>query len=80
MDGWRRGDASLLPDMVWSQPAAREMMERQMGYPFGRPELAPSAVASLESPLPTRGTVGCEGLTLPEPRLPEPMITPALPE
>jgi hypothetical protein len=78
-EGWRKGDASLLPDMVWSQPAAREMMEHRMGYPFGRPDLLRPSLAALESPLPTRAPQACGGLALPEPRLPEPIITPALP-
>ncbi|MDP3935528.1 MAG: colicin E3/pyocin S6 family cytotoxin, partial [Alphaproteobacteria bacterium] len=75
-EGWRKGDASLLPDMVWSQPAARDMMERQMGYPFGRPDLAPSAVIQLESPLPTRAHQACGGMDIPVPGKPDPMITP----
>lgn len=75
-EGWRKGDASLLPDMVWSQPAAREMMEQQMGYPFGRPDLAPSAVTCLESPLPTWAPQACGGLNIPVQGKPEPLITP----
>ncbi|MDP3935516.1 MAG: colicin E3/pyocin S6 family cytotoxin, partial [Alphaproteobacteria bacterium] len=75
-EGWRKGDASLLPDMVWSQPAARDMMERQMGYPFGRPDLAPAAVIQLESPLPTRAPQACGGMDIPVPGKPDPMITP----
>ncbi|MDP3935526.1 MAG: colicin E3/pyocin S6 family cytotoxin [Alphaproteobacteria bacterium] len=62
--------------MVWSQPAAREMMEHQMGYPFGRPDLAPSAVIQLESPLPTRAPQACGGMDIPVPGKPDPMITP----
>lgn len=47
---WLKGDPSLLPDIVWSQPGSRDMMEREMGYPFGRPDLAPATATQLESP------------------------------
>jgi hypothetical protein len=76
-EGWRKGDASLLPDIVWSQPAAREMMERQMGYPFGRPELKGSSSAvNIESALPTRAPQACGGIEIPTQRKPEPISTP----
>lgn len=51
-------------------------MERQMGYPFGRPDLMVSSTVTLESPMPTGGTQACGGIEILTQRKPEPISTP----